>query len=87
MISPNYPSPTQAEIGMWIAPLKQGKGYGKQSLELLINLLRSKGISKVVYSTDKNNFASISLATSLGFERINEDEEITFEKHLTDAAT
>ena len=82
MISPNYPTPTVAEIGMWIAPTMQGKGYGKQSLELLFGLLQSKGITKVFYSTDKNNLASINLATSLGFERMNEDEEIVFVKKI-----
>lgn len=82
MISPNYPAPTEAQIGIWIAPAMQGKGYGKKSLELLLDLLKSKGVTKVIYTTDTNNEASINLATSLGFEKINEDEGITFAKNI-----
>jgi RimJ/RimL family protein N-acetyltransferase len=56
------------EPRLWIAPKYQNKGYGKQSLELLINWYKSQPDSREIhYITDKHNNISQKLAISLGF--------------------
>jgi RimJ/RimL family protein N-acetyltransferase len=67
MISPSFISPSEAEVGMWIRAEEQGKGYGKASLQMLIETLAARGITRLHYETEKGNEASVRLAESLGF--------------------
>ena len=79
MISPSFNKPHQAELGIWIAEKQQGKGYGKQATFKLIEMLVERGITEIIYETDHDNQASISLAKSLNFELLkNTDDGITF---------
>jgi [ribosomal protein S5]-alanine N-acetyltransferase len=73
MISPKFVSDTEVTIGIWIAESQQGKGYGKQSLQLLIESLRNRGLKSIYYETEEKNLASINLARSLGFEQVDEE--------------
>lgn len=72
MISPCYTSPQEVEVGMWITPDQQGKGYGKKALQELLDRLMEEGVKKVVYEADDDNLPSIGLAKALGFE-LNSD--------------
>lgn len=59
---------TKIEPRLWIAPRYQNKGYGKQSLKLLIDWYKSENTNKTIhYIADINNRISQKLALSLGF--------------------
>lgn len=83
LISPNFISPTKVDIGMWISPNQQGKGYGKKGLALLLEKLKGEGIEEVLYVADKENNASIALAESLDFSlEKTTNSELHFSKRL-----
>lgn len=59
-----------AEIGITISHLEQRKGYAKEVLAgILTFLFHTKGIHRVVETTDAENVASINLLESVGFRR------------------
>jgi RimJ/RimL family protein N-acetyltransferase len=65
----NLTDKDQVEPRIWISPEYQNKGYGKQSLQLLINWYKSQPTATTInYVADSHNEASKRLALSLGFE-------------------
>lgn len=62
--------PDTAEIGMTLAPGEQGKGYAREALEGLMDLLfRAKGIRRIVETVDAENTACVRLLERAGFRR------------------
>ncbi len=53
-------------IGYGIAPSERGKGYGTMQLSLVLEKARQLGISHVMISCDRTNFASASVAIKNG---------------------
>ena len=83
MISPCYLTPDTVEIGLWIAPDKQGEGYGSQAFTELLSRLEKENVTNVIYETEPENVASVHLATSLGFRLSQKtDKMLTFKKNL-----
>lgn len=82
MISPSYPEPKIAEIGMWLCVSKQGQGYGRQILCELLDRLKAEGIEQVIYTADENNLPSRKLAESLDFKEEKIGTEFKFTKIL-----
>ncbi len=78
MISPRYITLDEVDIGIWITPMKQGMGYGKQALTLLIDDLKLKGVRRIHYETEPNNVPSQRLARAVGFSPV-EGKEGLFE--------
>ena len=62
-----YPK-SEAEIGVEIHPHHWGKGYATESLSVLIELARSRGILKLHALTDVSNNRAIGLTKKVGFE-------------------
>ncbi len=82
MISPSYPEPKIAEIGMWLCVPKQGQGYGRQVLSELIDRLKNEGVEQVIYTADEGNLPSRKLAESLNFKQEKIGTEFQFTKIL-----
>jgi RimJ/RimL family protein N-acetyltransferase len=82
MISPAYTSPEEVEIGMWVTPTKQGCGYGARILSTLLERLRTEGVKRVIYETEKENIPSVRLAESLGFTLVATGTLMRFTKRL-----
>ncbi len=82
IVSPYFISKDEVEVGIWIAPSQQRKGYGKKVLIELFERLRARGVTKVLYQTEAGNEASIKLATALGFTKVESKENILFVKYL-----
>ncbi len=82
MVSPRFLSQSVVDVGTWISPQQQRKGYGKKILTELFERLCVKGVEKVTYETEPKNKASIQLALSAGFILVEEGEEMRFQKSL-----
>lgn len=57
------------EIGYLLAPSAAGKGYGREAVGTLIDLLFAEGARRVFADTDPDNQRSIALLIDLGFQR------------------
>ncbi len=53
-------------IGYGIRPSERGKGYGTKQLSLVLEKAKELGISRVMISCDKANFASANVAIKNG---------------------
>ncbi len=82
MVSPQFISDTEVDVGIWIETNHQGKGYGKRVLEELFTRMKKVGVERIIYNTDVDNLASIKLATSTGFNRVEAEEGVRFVKNL-----
>jgi RimJ/RimL family protein N-acetyltransferase len=82
MVSPDFKTTTEVEIGLWITPPEQGKGYGKRILEELFERLEKRGVKRVLYETDKDNLPSIKLAESLNLQLTHSESMLRFVKEL-----
>jgi len=59
----------KCEIGFWISERFVGKGFAKESSQLLIDYaFRKLGMNKITAFAIKENIASLSLLLNLGFE-------------------
>lgn len=56
--------------GLRVAPHFQGKGFGKEMARKMIQLARSIGIKKLLFSTYFDNVESIAINEKIGFYRI-----------------
>lgn len=60
----------QAELGYWVVPDEQGKGYATEAAELLVRFAFSeRGLHKVVARVLEGNDASRRVLEKLGFQR------------------
>ena len=67
-----------AEIGWLVAPRFQGKGYARQSAELLLDLAFDElGLHRVFAELDPRNAASVGVCRSLGMRH-----EANFVEHM-----
>ena len=82
MISPSYLTHDTVEIGLWVSPNQQGKGYGHAMLQNFLTQLKLEGVGTVIYETEKQNIASIKLAMSLDFIPEDNGIEIRFIKNI-----
>ncbi len=58
----------QASIfGFGIAPIFQGKGYGRLFLKQVMSMIRNKGIKSITLHVGSDNKRAFSLYTSVGF--------------------
>ena len=72
-----HPLHRRCEIGYWFFPEFWGKGYGKESMDLLLTTLaKQQHIHRFVAEVEPENIASIALLKSLGFNR-----EAVFKEH------
>ena len=55
-----------------VRPDHQGKGYARKMTEMLINKLKSEGVSSVHLLAAKKNLPAVNTYRSLGFEFIGE---------------
>ncbi|MEK6494118.1 GNAT family N-acetyltransferase [Myroides odoratimimus] len=56
------------EIGLWIKASEQGKGYGAEVTEKLIEITKSEiNTSSILYAVEKGNEASVSIPSKFGF--------------------
>ncbi len=53
-------------IGYGIAPAERGKGYGTKQLSLVLEKAKELGISRVMISCDRTNFAAANVAIKNG---------------------
>ena len=58
------------EIGYGFHSGHQGKGYARESISALLDLLKEHGISRIIAQTALKNTPSVKLLRSLGFEQI-----------------
>lgn len=65
---------TTVEIGFTLDGKEQGKGYAREAVQVLIDLLFELEITKVVGITDIRNAPSINLLTQLGMKLVRSDE-------------
>lgn len=64
----------KGEISIWIKESVQRKGYAKLALETLLSKY-SIPYSTLEYMADADNLASIKLAQSAGFRRVDDPKE------------
>ncbi len=57
------------EIGYLLSTAASGRGYGREGVSALINLLFAQGARRIFADTDPDNARSIALLTELGFQR------------------
>jgi RimJ/RimL family protein N-acetyltransferase len=57
------------EIGYLLAASATGRGYAREAVSALIELLFAEGARRVFADTDPDNARSIALLTELGFQR------------------
>lgn len=71
---PDYPKDTAFVV---VASTKdsRGKGYVQKLLAIAINSVRSKGISKLIWESSKQNHGSIALAKKFKFTKTSENDE------------
>ena len=55
-----------------VRPDHQGKGYARRMTEMLINILKSEGVSSVHLLAAKKNLPAVNTYRSLGFDFIGE---------------
>lgn len=81
------PLSRRAEVGIALLKGKEGKGYGRKALALLIDYVKNTLQMHQLYAyVDKDNQISKSLFTSLGFKPIAEFTDWTYsEGHYRDA--
>jgi [ribosomal protein S5]-alanine N-acetyltransferase len=79
----HLPETSEAEIGITISPLYQRKGYAKETMSEILNLLfNEKEISRIVERVDTENMASIALMKGLFFRQENPVGESIFSKGI-----
>jgi ribosomal-protein-alanine N-acetyltransferase len=72
-----HPLHRRCEIGYWFFPEYWGKGYGKESMDILLKTLaKQQNIHRFVAEVEPENTASVALLNSLGFNR-----EAVFKEH------
>ncbi len=72
-----HPLHRRCEIGYWFFPQYCGKGYGKESMDILLKTLaKQQNIHRFVAEVEPENTASVALLNSLGFNR-----EAVFKEH------
>lgn len=67
-------------IGYGIRPSERGKGYATKMLEMLLDIIRSKGYKKVLITCDENNIASaktIENANGILYDKIELEGAVT----------
>ncbi|WP_436902711.1 GNAT family N-acetyltransferase [Halovenus halobia] len=68
-----------AELGYWIAPAKQGNGYGADAVETLVEYgFEQRGLHRVEAGVFESNDASQGLLESVGFSRELRQREAVF---------
>lgn len=72
-----HPLHRRCEIGYWFFPEFWGKGYAKESMQVLLdNLSKQQNIHRFIAEVEPENTGSIALLKSLGFNR-----EAVFKDH------
>lgn len=72
-----HPLHKRCEIGYWFFPEYWGKGYGKESMDILLKTLaKQQNIHRFIAEVEPENKASVALLNSLGFIR-----EAVFKEH------
>lgn len=71
---PDYPKDT-AFIVVASTKDSRGKGYVQKLLSIAINNVRTKGISKLIWESSKQNHGSIVLAKKFKFTKTSENDE------------
>ena len=67
----------RCEIGYWFFPEYWGKGYGKESMDILLKTIaKQQNIHRFIAEVEPENKASVALLNSLGFKR-----EAIFKEH------
>jgi ribosomal-protein-alanine N-acetyltransferase len=67
----------RCEIGYWFFPEYWGKGYGKESMDILLKTIaKQQNIHRFIAEVEPENKASVALLNSLGFKR-----EAVFKEH------
>jgi ribosomal-protein-alanine N-acetyltransferase len=67
----------RCEIGYWFFPEYWGKGYGKESMDILLKTIaKQQNIHRFMAEVEPENKASVALLNSLGFKR-----EAVFKEH------
>jgi RimJ/RimL family protein N-acetyltransferase len=62
----------QAELGVTLSPLFQGKGYAKEAITCVLTLVfNNSDIERIVMITNRENNSCIKLVKNLGFNLIN----------------
>lgn len=64
------------ETTIYLAPLAQGRGLGKQLYEELIERLRARGIHRAMGGIALPNKGSVALHERLGFKKVAHFEEV-----------
>lgn len=78
LVSPQFISAKEVDVGIWIRINQQGKRYGKRILEEFFTRMRKVGVEKIIYNTDPDNLASLRLAISVGFTKVETDKGVRF---------
>lgn len=68
------------EIGYCFHSDYHGKGYAKESIIVLLNMMKNRGVSIITAGTALNNTPSVRLLTSLGFRQTG-TETVSFYKN------
>jgi diamine N-acetyltransferase len=71
-------APEEDEFGVWrfmIDQRHQGKGYGREAMKLLIQVLKEAGAKEIELSYEPENAVANSLYVSLGFKPTGEVDE------------
>ncbi|NUL48318.1 GNAT family N-acetyltransferase [Cellulosimicrobium funkei] len=74
------------ELYIYVNPKSQGRGYGRQSMQLLLTKARQLGLTAISLETKTTNERSIRLYQRLGFVRIDQrssDSKMTMTRSLT----
>jgi ribosomal-protein-alanine N-acetyltransferase len=67
----------RCEIGYWFFPEYWGKGYGKESMDILLKTIaKQQNIHRFIAEVEPENKASVALLNRLGFKR-----EAVFKEH------
>jgi len=74
-----------AEHSVYISNTYRGHGYGRQLLEALIGLARTRGLHTLVGGVDSENAGSLAFHRALGFEEAGRLREVgrKFDRWLT----
>jgi L-amino acid N-acyltransferase len=66
------------EHSLYVHPLFQGKGIGKNLLQNLISEAEKRDVHSLIGGIDKDNNASLSLHAKFGFEEVGHLKEVGF---------
>ena len=67
------------EMGYCFHPSYYRKGYAKESIQALIDMMKEKGVTRIIAGTAMDNIPSVNLLKSLNF-KLNGNELVSFYK-------